>query len=97
MERCILSPDADLDLEEILSFIATDSLDSALRVGERFREVFRFLGGNPMAGHVRKDLTSRPLRFFPVYSYLAIYLADTEPVQITRILAATRDLERLLD
>ena len=97
MKRYILAPKAKEDLEEVLFFIATDTIEAALRVDERFREVFRFLGENPMAGHTRSDLTNRPLRFFPVHSYLVAYIPYTHPVEIARILSATRDLERILD
>lgn len=97
MPEYFLTPDARQDWAEILEYIASDSLDHALKARQRFLEVFRFLGENPYAGHARNDLTRRPVRFFPVYTYLVIYLADTDPVEIVRILSATRDLLRLLD
>lgn len=97
MKRYILAPRAKKDLEEILFYIATDRIEAALRVDERFESVFGFLGENPLAGHTRHDLTKRPMRFFPVHSYLVVYIADSDPVEIARILSATRDLKRLLD
>ena len=96
MARHVLSAEAHRDWEEILEYIATDSIDSGLKVHERFLEVFRILGENPEAGHFRKDLTSRPLRFFPVYSFLVVYLANTDPIEIVRILGGTRDVEQIL-
>ena len=97
MKKYILAPRAAQDLEEILIYIATDRLEASLMVHRRFEEVFRFLGGNPMAGHIRRDLTKRPLRFFPVYSYLVVYKDDIQPVEISRVLSATRNVKRLLD
>lgn len=96
MAEHILSPQARRDWDMILEYIATGSIDSALRAHERFLDVFRFLGENPGAGHYRRDLTTRPLRFFPVYSYLVVYMADVEPVEIARIVSSTRDLKDIL-
>jgi plasmid stabilization system protein ParE len=96
MAKHFLSIEARRDWDRILDFIATDSVDSALMVHGRFLEVFRFLAENPEAGHFREDLTSRPLRFFPVFSYLVVYIADTEPIEIVRILGGTRDVKNIL-
>ena len=97
MPNHVLTLEAKKDLDEILFHIATDSLDASIRVQFRFAEVFHILGENPAAGHWRPDLTSRPFRFFPVYSYLVVYLEEPRPVEIVRILSATRDLNRLLE
>ena len=88
-------PEARTDLHEILDYIADDSVDSALRVHSRFVEIFELLAANPDVGHFREDLTSRPVRFFPVYSYLVIYLAGTSPVQIVRVLGGAQDVEAI--
>ena len=87
---------AEIDLDAILDHIADDSVESALRVQERFLEVFRLLAENPNAGHFREDLTKRPIRFFPVYSYMVVYLTDTSPVEIVRILGMAQDAESIL-
>ncbi len=49
----------------------------------------------PNLGHTRKDLTSRPVLFFPLYSDLIVYQADTEPVRILAVLRA-RNISRVL-
>ena len=97
MAKFVLVPEARADLLSILEYIALDSVDSALTVHERFTEVFNLLGENPNLGHYRDDLTSKPVRFFPVYSYLVIYLADTHPVQIVRVLGGAQDVETILN
>ena len=96
MAGYVLVPEARSDLREILSYIAEDSIDSALRVLDRFVEIFDLLAANPEAGHYRDDLTSRPVRFFPVYSYLVVYLDGTSPVQIVRVLGGAQDVETIL-
>ena len=60
MAGYLLVPEARTDLHDILNYIAEDSVDSALRVHDRFIEIFELLAENPDAGHYRKDLTSRP-------------------------------------
>ena len=96
MSGYLLTGDAETDLASILAFIAEDSVESALKVHERFHEVFRLLAVNPHVGHLRADLTSRPVRFFPVYSYMVVYLADTNPVEIVRILGMAQDAQSIL-
>lgn len=96
MPRYLLVPEARKDLTEILQYIADDSIDAALRVHERLIEIFELLAENPEAGHFRHDLTSRPVRFFPVYSYLVVYLADTRPIEIVRVLGGAQDVESIL-
>ena len=54
------------------------------------------LGLEPGLGHVREDLTGRPLKFWPVYSYLVAYDPETKPIQIIRVLHGMRDIEDIL-
>ena len=54
------------------------------------------LGLEPGLGHVREDLTGRPLKFWPVYSYLVVYDPETKPIQIIRVLHGMRDIEDIL-
>jgi plasmid stabilization system protein ParE len=96
MPRYFLVPEARKDMTEILQYIAVDSVDAALRVHDRFLEIFELLAANPDAGHFRDDLTSRPVRFFPVYSYLVVYSADTHPVEIVRVLGGAQDVGAIL-
>jgi antitoxin ParD1/3/4/toxin ParE1/3/4 len=57
----------------------------------------RTLARNPGIGHVREDLADRRHRFFPAGSYLIVYRFQTKPLQIVRILHASRDVQKLLD
>lgn len=97
MPSYFLVPQARSDLREILGFIAEDSVDAADKVLTRFLEVFELLGENPDIGHFREDLTSAPVRFFPVYSYLVIYMAKTSPVEIVRVLGGAQDIQSILN
>lgn len=90
------SPEARLDLLEIWEHIAADNLDAADRVEQEIKEAISMLAMNPGLGHLRRDLTSKPVRFWPIYSYLIIYDLDARPLEVVRILSGYRDVAALL-
>jgi antitoxin ParD1/3/4 len=90
------SAEARIDLLEIWEFIAQDNLDAADRVQGEIREAVLLLARNPELGHFRRDLTSRPVRFWAVYSYLIIYDPKSRPLEVVRILSGYRDLAAML-
>lgn len=96
MAGYIFSNEAEADFDALLEYIAADSVQAAIDVHTRFLEVFRLLAENPEAGHYRDDLASRALRFFPVYSYMIVYVSGSQPVEIARILSAAQDMGRIL-
>ncbi len=96
MPGYFLVPQARTDLREILHYIAEDNVDAADKVLDRILKIFELLGENPDMGHFREDLTTHPVRFFPVYSYLVIYMADSSPVEVVRILGGAQDIESIL-
>lgn len=90
------SPEARLDLLEIWEYIARDNVDAADRVEREIEQAISRLARNPEIGHFRRDLTSKPVRFWAVYSYLVIYNPATHPLEIVRILSGYRDVAALL-
>ena len=68
MADSLLSPQARRDLLEIWEYIAQDDLDRADRVEQNIYEAISKLVANPQLGHYRRDLTSKPVRFWAVYS-----------------------------
>ncbi len=96
MPGYFLVPQARTDLREILHYIAEDNVDAADKVLDRILKIFELLGENPDMGHFREDLTTHPVRFFPVYSYLVIYMADSSPVEVVRVLGGAQDVESIL-
>ena len=93
----ILSDEARSDLIDIQDYIAQNSPRQAARVIDDIFATLDKLATNPMIGHVREDLTSRPVRFFSVHSYLIIYNAASRPLSIVRILSGYRDVAILLE
>jgi antitoxin ParD1/3/4 len=87
------------DLFEIWSYIAGDDLDAANRVEEAIYTACAFLADTPLAGRIREDLTSLPMRFWlvqPYRSHWIVYNPGTKPLQVIRIIHAARDLPPLL-
>jgi plasmid stabilization system protein ParE len=68
-----LTPEAQANVTEIGAFIAEDSVDAALRVLDALEHAFDQLGSTPGIGHKREDLTTRPVKFWSVHSYLIVY------------------------
>jgi antitoxin ParD1/3/4/toxin ParE1/3/4 len=97
IRRYVLAPEAARDLASIWRFIKEESsVEMANRVESGIREKLVFLATNPGCGHWRKDLTSEPVKFFTVYSYLIVHRPGTKPLQVAAILHGHMDLKRLL-
>jgi plasmid stabilization system protein ParE len=100
MRAFLLTPQAEDDLFEIWIYIARDSIQAAMRVEAALLEACALLAGTPLAGHVRREMTARPLRFWTVPrfpSYIVVYDPLTEPLRVIRILHARRDLAAVLE
>jgi plasmid stabilization system protein ParE len=93
----VLSDEARVDLIDIQDYIAKDSRRQAARVIDDIFEVMNKLSVNPLMGHVREDLTSRPVRFFSVHAYLIVYDALSRPVGIVRVLSGYRNVAAILE
>jgi len=50
----------------------------------------------PELGHRRSDVHDPRYRFWAIYSYLIVFLVDTDPLQIIRVVHGSRDLPRVL-
>jgi plasmid stabilization system protein ParE len=94
-----LTREAIEDLDAIWLHIYKDDPKAADSVEEEIRSACALLAGRPLQGHLRRDLTKRPLRFWtlPKYqNYLIVYDPNARPVAILRVLHGMRDLKRLL-
>lgn len=91
MSGFLLHPDALADLDEIWEFIATDNPGAADRVLGEVHEAIRAIVPFPQLGHIRSDLTSRPLRFHPVRDFLISYALDEKPLVVLVVLHGRRD------
>lgn len=91
-----VSAEAQDDLFEIWRRIAEDSLDLAYRIQAEFYALFESLARMPHQGHARKDLTSPPVLFFPLYSFLVTYDPNANPIRILAVLRGRRNVKRIL-
>ena len=96
MTRYILSGDAARDLDGIWDYIAEDNVDAADRWIAKLFDAFDAIGDAPGIGHKREDLTAYPVLFWPVGSYLVIYRATSEPVEIVSVMQGARDIPAFL-
>jgi len=91
MKAFVLTPLAARDLNEIWDYLASDSVQAADRVLDALEKALRGLAKNPGKGHWREDLADGRHRFFLVYSYLIVYRSETKPLQVIRVLHASRE------
>jgi plasmid stabilization system protein ParE len=94
--RFVFTELAETQLLEILDYLANESESAAVRVRQAIYETIEKLAEAPGIGHTRQDLTSRPLKFWSVYSYLIVYDPESRPLTIVAVLHGARDVEQLL-
>jgi antitoxin ParD1/3/4/toxin ParE1/3/4 len=83
VRRCVLAPEAAADLAEIWRYLRREAGEAvADRVEAVIRKRIAFLAEHPGVGHVRRDWTDAPVRFFPAYSWLIVYRPETKPLQV---------------
>lgn len=91
MSGFVLHPAAFRDINEIWEFIAADNLDAADRILDELRASIDKLVDFPEMGFQREELTSKPLRFFPVRDFLIAYAPDVNPLLVVAVLHARRN------
>jgi antitoxin ParD1/3/4/toxin ParE1/3/4 len=94
--RYRLTPNAQENVDHISAFIANENVDAALRVLDALEHAFEELAATPGIGHTRQDLTSRPVKFWRVYSYLIVYDPARMPLTVLAVLHGARDVEQIL-
>jgi len=86
---------ATRDIDDLLTYIAQDSIPNALKVYEKLQRQFESLAQMPGIGHTREELHDDTLRVVSVYSYLIIYEPSTKPVIILRVVHCARDINNI--
>jgi len=92
MSKYVLTAEADQDLDDIWEYIAQDNIEAADRWDAKLREAFAMLAHNPRAGHTRKDLTDKPILFWPVGAYLTLYRILEDKIEIVAVTQGARDI-----
>src|SRR5271169_4010440 len=86
----VLHPGAAQDITEIWEYIAADSPQGARQVREEILDAIHALVAFPHQGHVRIDLTARPLRVQTVREYLIVCTPDENPLVVIAVLHGRR-------
>jgi len=98
MKSYRLTPKAEDDIFSIWTFIAPDNLDAADRLEAELMSACQRLADKPDLGHFRRDLTDKPVRFFPVRgTYLIVYDPASEPLAVLRVIHGARDVSWQLE
>lgn len=93
-----LLPVAEDDLDEILVFIAADSLTAALSLAEKIEKRLAELSRFPKMGRVpnESELARAGYRYLVIDDYLVFYTIEKRTVFVHRILHGARDYMGLL-
>ena len=95
-KKYLLAPIAENDIDEIVTYIAQDNVNAALKMVDSFFTAMDMLAEHPQSGHVRSDITKQQVRFWPVKSRYLIIYKDCNPIEIVRVLSGYRDIANLL-
>lgn len=96
MNRYSVASSVEDDLRAIWEYIAEDSHRAADRLLQRFYDEFQHLADNPGSGHLRRDLSTLPLLFWPVGSYLIVYWTLHAEVEILAVVHGARNIPNFL-
>ena len=94
-----LSAEAKADLDEIWIYNALERGETAAdRIIDFLIDRFRLLAAMPSIGHLRADLTNRPVRFWTSLPlpYQVIYRPDRIPIHIVSVLHHAQDIAAIL-
>lgn len=102
MGQLSVHPRARADLDNIADFIATGSIDAALRFYDAARRAFRLLADMPGLGTGRpsQNPSLRDLRTWPIKgfrNYLVCYLRLADGIEVLRVLHGARDLAQIFE
>lgn len=97
-----IRPQAEADIDEILTWLLENNSAAATRFVMELRDTFELLAENPLIGATRQYRVPalRGIRMFPLkkYSaYLIFYLNSENTLDIVRVLHASRDLQSLFE
>lgn len=94
MAKCIISREAEEDIDDILEYIALDNFEASIAFYGRLTALFDMLADNPEAGRGRPEI-KEDIRSFPDGNYLILYRSWAGQIAIVRVLHAGRDIYNL--
>ena len=97
MTRFVFGCYVEADLREIRDHIAKQNPEAARLMMVRFLSAFRLLAKHPSLGHSREDLAKADINFWPVGTYLILYVAHRRPIEILAVVHGARDIPSILN
>jgi len=96
ISKYYLSSAAEQDIDEIITYLAQENPHAARSFLDSLYETMENLAINPQLGHLREDLTNKPVKFWTFkWHYLIIY-KPILPIEVIRVLSGYRDLVHLI-
>jgi toxin ParE1/3/4 len=95
MAKLVISPLAELDLNDILDFIARDKPEAAVRWVRRLREMCEFIARNPGIGESRPEFKTGEFRSTYVGKYVIFFRPMPDGAEIARVVRGERDIRNL--
>ena len=96
MSQLRISPRASLDLIEIWSYIADDSVANADAFIDKIYETMQLLARQPGSGRHREELVPG-IQSFPFGRYIIFYRVAASAIEIVRVLHGARDIENIFE
>jgi plasmid stabilization system protein ParE len=94
--KIFLSPAAENDIDEVITYLAQENPTAAHTFLDSLYDAMEKLSNHPDLGHLREDLTDKPVKFWTFkWHYLIIYKPIT-PIEIVRVLSGFRDVMNLI-
>lgn len=102
MLKITIRPQANLDIEDHVTYLAEQNEDRAFRFFDYVRETFADLARMPRIGRrhlhpTKPDLNLHRWAVKNFHTYLVFYRIRETEIEIVRVLPAVRDLNRILD
>ena len=91
-----LSPAAEQDIEEVITYLAQESPAAAHIFLDSLYSAMENLSDNLHLGHLREDLTDKPVKFLLFKWHYFIIYKPISPLEIVRVLSGYRDLVHLI-
>ena len=97
MPRVIQSPEARIDLKQIVRYIACRNESAARKWRRQMSGLFQMLARFPGVGERRTTAAGLELRRFSSRGYVVYFRPAEEDVVILRIFHGSRDYEQLIE
>lgn len=94
MLKLEVSPEAEVDLVDIWSYIAAGQPDNADKFLDKLQGVAKKLAEFPSLGRDRPELTAN-LKSFPVDRYTMFYCVSKDALILVRVLSSARDIDNV--